>query len=85
MFEQLGYQECATDELEPGFEKVALFVNVDNLPTHAARQLPNGSWTSKLGRWQDIEHQSLNNLAGSPPMYGNVAILLCRSRTYNPD
>ena len=78
LFEQLDYRECATAEPEPGFEKVALFVNADDLPTHAARQLPNGFWTSKLGHWPDIEHQSLNNLAGNPPMYGGVALLLRR-------
>jgi hypothetical protein len=25
--------------------------------THAARQLLSGKWTSKLGRWQDVEHE----------------------------
>lgn len=84
MFEQLGYQECATDELETGFEKVAIFAK-DDLPTHAARQLPNGNWTSKLGVWQDIEHQSLNALAGNASIYGEVALILRRSRTDNPD
>ena len=83
VFEALGYRECATAEREPGFEKVALFVDDDGLPTHAARQLPNGNWTSKLGKWQDIEHQYLNALAGSASLYGNVALLL-RRRSGNP-
>ncbi len=76
-FESLGYRECATAELEPVIEKVAIFTK-DGLPTHAARQLPNGNWTSKLGKWQDIEHQFLNALAGSASLYGNVALLLRR-------
>lgn len=80
VFESLGYRECATDELEPGFEKVALFVDADGLPTHAARQLTNGNWTSKLGRWQDIEHQFLDALAGNASLYGEVALLLRRPR-----
>lgn len=80
VFESLGYRECATEELEPGFEKVALFVDADGLPTHAARQLSNGNWTSKLGRWQDIEHQLLNALGGSASLYGEVVLLLRRPR-----
>lgn len=80
VLESLGYRECVTDELEPGFEKVALFVDADGLPTHAARQLSNGNWTSKLGRWQDIEHQLLNALGGSASLYGEVVLLLRRPR-----
>jgi hypothetical protein len=43
----------------------------DGEPTHAARQLPNGKWTSKLGRWQDIEYE-LDGLVGK--MYGTVTV-----------
>jgi hypothetical protein len=48
----------------------------DGEPTHAARQLPNGKWTSKLGRWQDIEHE-LDGLVGE--MYGTVKQILKRA------
>ena len=82
VFESLGYRECATAELEPGFEKVAIFAK-DGRPMHAARQLPNGNWTSKLGEWQDIEHQSLNAVGSDASIYGNVALLL-RRRIGNP-
>ena len=34
------------------------------VPTHAARQLANGWWTSKLGPSFDIEHIDLNAIAG---------------------
>ena len=47
----------------------------DGEPTHAARQLPNGKWTSKLGRWEDIEHD-LEGLTGE--MYGSVQQILKR-------
>ena len=77
LFAALGYQECPTADLEPGYEKVALFAK-DGWPTHAARQLPNGHWSSKRGRWEDIEHQTLQALAG--PLYGGVARLLRRPR-----
>lgn len=80
LFAGMGYRQCADAELESGFEKVAIFADADGFPTHAARQLPNGNWSSKLGAWQDIEHQFLNALAGSASIYGNVALLLRRPR-----
>jgi hypothetical protein len=41
-FVTLGYSEDADDHVEPGFEKIALFADAAGVPTHAARQLPNG-------------------------------------------
>jgi hypothetical protein len=73
-FESLGYVRCDDAALEPGFEKVALYA-LDGLPKHAARQLPNGRWTSKCGELEDIEH-TLDGLAG--PWYGSVVHLLKR-------
>ena len=67
---------CADGSIEPGWEKVALYAT-DEGPTHAARQLPNGRWTSKLGRDEDIEHE-LEGLAGSH--YGAVVLFLRRNR-----
>jgi hypothetical protein len=61
---------------EPGFEKLALFVDARGVPTHAARQLRVGRWTSKLGAWEDIEHD-LHALEGS--IYGTVAIVFRRT------
>src|SRR5262249_2321359 len=55
-FAALGYCACQHAELEAGYEKVALFANAAGLPTHAARQLPTGRWTSKVGQLEDIEH-----------------------------
>lgn len=73
-FQSLGYMECEDGRLEPGVGRIALFA-LGGKPTHAARQLPNGSWTSKLGKWIDISH-SLNGLVG--PMYGEVAAFMKR-------
>jgi hypothetical protein len=75
-FATLNYAVCAGEELEPGFEKVALFADEDGTPTHAARQLPNGRWTSKLGRSVDIEH-GLHDLEGVS--YGAVVLVMRRS------
>lgn len=75
-FETLGYVRCEHGNLEPGFEKVALYA-LNGLPTHAARQLPDGKWTSKLGKEIDISH-TLVGLEG--PIYGQVAGYLKRPR-----
>ena len=73
-----GYQPCPTEDQEPGWEKVALFAGPDDVPTHAARQLPSGRWTSKLGFLEDIEH-ALHDLEGV--WYGTVVQVLKRPTT----
>lgn len=72
----LGYALCDDNGLEKGLEKIAIYAK-NGVPTHAARQLKNGEWTSKLGRHEDIEH-ALGALEGSE--YGKVAIYLSRVR-----
>jgi hypothetical protein len=74
-FETLGYVFCDQAELEPGYEKIAVFADAEGIPTHAARQLVNGPWSSKLGRMEDIEHR-LDALSGA--VYGSVVMLLKR-------
>ena len=70
-----GYVECAGEEAEEGFEKVAVFAEGQGKPTHAARQLLTGRWTSKLGRMEDIEH-ALRDLEGA--IYGAVTLIMKR-------
>ena len=76
VFVSLGFEQCATSEYEPGFEKVAVFGNGGQF-THAARQLPSGLWTSKLGSLEDIEHQDLASV--SIPDYGRPVQFLRRA------
>ena len=60
---------------------MALYGDAGGAPTHVARQLPSGAWTSKLGDWEDIEHQTLASLEerpGAAPAYGKVARILKR-------
>src|ERR1043166_1300588 len=64
-FEAIGYFRCDDGALEERFEKVALYA-LGGRPKHAARQLPDGRWTSKLGKHIDITH-TLRGLEG--PMY----------------
>ena len=65
---------CAATDWERGFEKVAIFADDQGFPSHAA-QLPNGRWTSKLGKLEDIEHEILA-LVGVE--YGSVAVVMRR-------
>jgi hypothetical protein len=74
-FATLGYEACDHEYPEEGYEKVALFAR-EGTPRHAARQLPNGRWTSKLGSREDIEH-GLHDLTGL--VYGSVILVLKRS------
>src|SRR5437016_1209534 len=57
LFQSLGYEICEKADLEEDFKKVALFVGAAGIPTHAARQQDDGSWTSKLGTHHDISHE----------------------------
>lgn len=78
-FESIGFERCDSAELEPGFEKVAVFADQTG-PTHAAKQLADGRWSSKLGRFEDIEHE-LDALAGDDrEEYGRIVQILARPR-----
>lgn len=72
--------------LEPGFEKIAIYAkNVAGKfePKHAARQLDNGCWTSKLGQADDIEHLTADCITGGSTAgsdYGQVVRIMKRPR-----
>jgi hypothetical protein len=78
-YESLGYVPCPSGDVEAGYEKVAIYVDAQDVPTHAARQLPSGNWTSKLGQNIDIEHASPAGVEGSA--YGRVALYMRRRTT----
>ena len=73
-FETRGYAQCKNGKLEPGFEKVAIYANRmpwgDVIPTHAARRLTDGRWTSKMGSFEDVAHEQPADVNG--PVYGGV-------------
>ncbi|SRR6266478_2827046 len=84
-FELLGYRKCRwrKSKLENGIEKIAIFVDDKEVPTHAARQLDSGMWTSKCGvQLEDIEHKTFAALEGRA--YGLVAVFLKRRRDGKP-
>jgi len=74
-YETLGYTPCQNPENEENFEKIAIYVDPSGKPTHAARQVRSGRWTSKLGELEDIEH-TLEGLVG--PQYGRIAAVMKR-------
>lgn len=76
-FRRTGYEICDDDEFEEGFRKIALYVkNGTSECTHAARQLNNGKWSSKLGENHDIQHGTPYTLEGS--LYGVVHCIMKR-------
>lgn len=74
-YETIGYEICSQSSHETGYEKVAIYIDSEGKPTHAARQLPNGFWTSKLGQGHDISH-TLQGVEGKT--YGTVGQILKR-------
>jgi hypothetical protein len=85
-YTSIGYVSCNDGTLEPGVEKIALYAKLGQfgtmIPTHAAYQLDNGNWTSKLGDFEDIEHIGVDKLEG--PQYGNVVHYMGRPRQSRP-
>ena len=75
-FRTLGYQACEDERLEPGTEKIALYADGEGTFVHAARQLDDGRWTSKLGDLVDIEHPTLADVAGG--IYGQPNLFMER-------
>lgn len=69
VYESFGFVLCGP-EIEEGFQRIALYSYPDGVFAHAALQLPDGSWTSKLGEWEDIRHLTLTALEGLRPAYG---------------
>lgn len=76
-FATLGYKPCKDGRRETGYEKIVLYANKSGMPTHAARQLKNGKWASKLGKDIDIEHK-VKDIEG--PCYGEVTMYFRRPK-----
>jgi len=74
-----GFERTENRDVEKGFEKVAIYVSLEDMcATHVA--ISNGSeWLSKLGKGQDIMHSSLDLLEGTDgDEYGLVDRILRR-------
>ena len=77
-FKTLGYEVCDNGEMEEQCNKIALYVDDGGSPTHMARQLQNGFWTSKLGNFHDITHKDPYVVAEG--VYGTVKCFLKKQR-----
>jgi hypothetical protein len=76
-FRAVGFTDCASSTPEANVEKIAIY-SKGNTPTHVARQLHSGLWTSKLGSAADVDHKELSDLADQ---YGQVAVIMKRRFT----
>ena len=79
VFRLLGFEDCEGSVFEAGWEKVAIFAGTDGMPTHAARQLVDGTWTSKLGKREDIQHLAVDHVSCTD--YGSPVLFLRRHRS----
>jgi hypothetical protein len=73
----LGYQRCDDESLEPDHDKIALYTH-DGRPLHAARQLDELCWSSKLGQDEILCHP-LRAIEGR--LYGKATVFLHRRRS----
>ena len=76
-YEAVGYEACSAGGLEEGYTKIVLYADDSGRWTHAARQLSNGCWSSKLGRNVDICHDTPEAIAGAA--YGNPVRFMRKS------
>ena len=72
----LGYEQCDDSDPEDGYQKVALY-EVQGEFQHAAVQMPNGHWRSKMGRGPAIEHRNPESLSSG--IYGNPTTYMRRA------
>ncbi len=76
-FRTRRYELCDFNgDVEPEYDKIVLFVDDDDNPWHAAKQLPSGIWTSKLGRAWDIEHDLIQGVECND--YGRARYMMSR-------
>ena len=71
----VGYVPRPDGRHEVGFEKAAVYAR-GGLPTHVARQLPDGRWSSKLGRDYTVTHATPGGVEGL--VYGAVVVYVRR-------
>jgi hypothetical protein len=87
-YQTIDYEVCDGEDFEEGFEKIAIYVNDLGKPAHAARQLPGGEWTSKIGRWEDVKHefaeQFIFEIRGRTIDYGNIAVVMKKRKNNLP-
>jgi hypothetical protein len=77
-YSTIGYEVTGSGDFEVRCERIVLFAEASGKPTHAARQLENGKWSSKLGQDVDIEHATPLGVSGQ--LYGLPVVFMRRPR-----
>jgi len=78
-FESLGFSRCEDGRPEGEIEKIAFYCELGSDEVlHAARQLDNGRWSSKLDYVHDIEHRTFQELEGTTTGFGEVRAFMRR-------
>jgi hypothetical protein len=84
LFNCLGYDICNNENFEKDYEKISIYAKCKGTrftPTHVARQINNGYWSSKLGPEIDIIHQKVEDL--SSPVYGKPMVFMKRKQSFS--
>jgi hypothetical protein len=55
-FKEHRFIECEDGTHEEGIQKIAIYEFPDGDFAHVAKQMANGTWRSKIGELEDIEH-----------------------------
>jgi hypothetical protein len=77
-YQTRNYEVCGDGLLERGYEKIAIYTDGFGIVRHAARQISDGRWLSKLGDAEDIIHDTPQSLAS--PTYGQPVCYLRRAK-----
>ena len=81
-FQTVDFEICEDEIFEDGFEKIAIYANDYGQPKHAARQINDRLWTSKIGLWEDVQHEYVTNLIidinGKTIDYGKAVVFMKR-------
>lgn len=83
-YKLFGYIPCGKNfSYDNKFNKIALYVDKNNFPTHAAKQYDEKYWESKIGNYERILH-TLEGLEGSHHKYsyGCVHMVFRKIRLY---
>jgi hypothetical protein len=80
-YETIGYKVCDHGAVEAGYDKIALYEK-NGVPQHAAKQIDEVWWKSKLGPWEDIEHKTVQAVQtfNGIGLYGEVVVYMRRKR-----
>jgi hypothetical protein len=80
VFRGLGYERCSDDSLVPGLEKIAVYANEDEF-AHVSYQRADGTWSSKLGKLNDVKHANASSVSGpAATEYPSIKFFMARTR-----